>query len=174
MSKKTPPTDDEVALFRQMMKDVAPLKGHKKAASPKSPKGIPTPRHTPLPPITPRAVSDGIDFSIMPEEIIHYFPNGFPLDMRKKLIKGLIPIESKLDLHQMRREEAHQVLDEFIHIQYEKGIRCCVIQHGKGKGVIKNLVARWLPQYHEVLAYHSCLPKHGGAGALYVYLRRPR
>lgn len=174
MSKKTPPTEEEIALFRQSMKGVTPLKGDKKARPHKTKQHKSKPKLPSTPPIKPRAVSDGIDFSISPEEVIQYFANGVPLDMRKKLIKGLIPIESKLDLHQMRREEAHIALDNFIHIQYEKGIRCCLIQHGKGQAIIKNLVARWLPQYDEVLAYHSCLAKHGGTGAVYVYIRRQR
>jgi DNA-nicking Smr family endonuclease len=177
MSKKTPPSDDEIALFRKMMADVTPLKGEKRQISPKKKTNPPKKpgnnklHHKPIP--RPRPLSDGIDFDIHPEDTINYFANGFPIDRRKKLVKGLIPIESRIDLHELNRDSAHHRLDSFITTQYQKGIRCVLVIHGKGKGTLKNLIARWLTQYHEVLAYHSAIPRHGGTGAVYVYLRRP-
>jgi len=49
--------------------------------------------------------------------------------------------------------------------------------HGKGgyegaPPVIKNLISRWLPQFDEILAFHSAKAKDGGHGAVYVLLKR--
>lgn len=50
------------------------------------------------------------------------------------------------------------------------------IVHGKGahtgQTLLKTYVNGWLPQLPDVLAFVSALPRDGGAGAVYVLLRR--
>src|SRR5690625_5916207 len=59
----------------------------------------------------------------------------------------------------------------------EQDIRCALITHGKGVGraqpaLLKSCVAHWLPQFQEVLAFHSAQTAHGGTGATYLLLRK--
>jgi DNA-nicking Smr family endonuclease len=38
--------------------------------------------------------------------------------------------------------------------------------------MIKSHVNTWLRQHQQVLGFTSCIAKHGGAGAVYVMLKR--
>ncbi len=67
-------------------------------------------------------------------------------------------------------------LINFIRQEATSRHRCLLIIHGKGSHngkapVLKNLVRHWLPQFPQVLAFHSALTRDGGAGALYVLLK---
>jgi DNA-nicking Smr family endonuclease len=95
----------------------------------------------------------------------------------RALQKGAIPWEARLDLHGLHRDEAKEALSQFIHHQIQNHKRSLLIIHGKGgqegsPPVIKNLVNRWLPQFSDVLAFHSACPKDGGNGAVYVLLKK--
>jgi DNA-nicking Smr family endonuclease len=56
-------------------------------------------------------------------------------------------------------------------------VRAALISHGRGAGrstpaLLKSCVALWLPQFAEVLAFHSA-PRHlGGTGATAILLRK--
>jgi DNA-nicking Smr family endonuclease len=39
-------------------------------------------------------------------------------------------------------------------------------------GMLRDQVPDWLASHPRVMAYHTALPRDGGSGALYVYLRR--
>lgn len=99
-----------------------------------------------------------------------------------KLRKGKLDIESTLDLHGMSQSEAHSALNRFIVSAHNNGKRCVLVITGKGRvsqggGVLRQKVPHWL---HEgklgkiVLQETPAHAKDGGAGALYVYLRRNR
>jgi len=111
-------------------------------------------------------------------EQLSFSRSGLQKSTLKKLRKGYYLIEDRLDLHGYRRDEARQLLQEFIHYAQQKGLRCLMVIHGKGRSgeeerpVLKPLVASWLQQSEEVLAYCSARQKEGGAGALYLLLRR--
>jgi DNA-nicking Smr family endonuclease len=114
------------------------------------------------------------------------------LDKRtaERLRKGEIPIEAKLDLHGMTQAEASAALSRFVRQSRLYGLRCLLVITGKGErrraeedvivpametGVLKQLVPRWLSSGAErqhILAIATARPQHGGAGALYVLLRR--
>lgn len=57
-------------------------------------------------------------------------------------------------------------------------VRCVRVTHGKAarldgkRPMIKSHVNTWLRQHPQVLGFTSCLPKHGGTGAVYVLLKR--
>jgi len=100
--------------------------------------------------------------------------------IRRKLMRGEIPVDGKIDLHGLREAEAHQVLTDYVISAVGGGLRCLLVVTGKGlqgEGVLKRQVPRWLsmpplsPHILEVLPAHRT---HGGDGALYVYLRRQR
>ena len=86
-------------------------------------------------------------------------------------------IQSQIDLHGLTREEAREVLVDFVRQSRRRGHRCVRVVHGKGLGspgrapVLKGRVLRWLVQKKEVLAFVQARPAEGGAGALVVLLK---
>jgi len=101
-------------------------------------------------------------------------PNG--------LKRGLHPIEDRLDLHGMTQAEAHRALAGFIHKSRDAGRRCVLVITGRGfgptgPGILKLAVPRWLEEAglrRHILAVAPAQPRDGGAGAVYLLLRRHR
>ncbi|MDL2424703.1 Smr/MutS family protein, partial [Pseudomonas sp. BAgro211] len=81
-------------------------------------------------------------------------------------------------LHGMKIETARETLWDFIAEATRFEIRCVRVTHGKAARVdgrspmVKSHVNTWLRQHPQVLGFASCLPRHGGTGAIYVMLRR--
>jgi len=96
----------------------------------------------------------------------------------KKLRKGRMIIQGKLDLHGMTVKMARETLAHFLVHCKRTGKRCVLIIHGKGRGsfqgqpVIKNKVNIWLRLRDEVLAFCSAHQIDGGTGAIYVLLKK--
>jgi DNA-nicking Smr family endonuclease len=110
-------------------------------------------------------------------------PKGKEVDRStvQKLSRGQMPIEAVLDLHGMRQYEAYDALKKFINRNYIKGKRCVLVITGKGGasgvGILRQKVPEWLQETDlepAVLKVTAAKPKDGGAGALYVLLRRRR
>jgi DNA-nicking Smr family endonuclease len=100
---------------------------------------------------------------------------------RLRLRRGEFSVQAHVDLHGLRREEAHAVVDRFVQAQHRLGRRCVLIIHGRGLNsqdrgpVLKEQIGRWLSRGVAgklVLAFCSARPCDGGAGAVYVLLRR--
>src|SRR5579863_6434682 len=101
----------------------------------------------------------------------------------EKQRRGQLPIEARLDLHGLTQDEAHRALTRFISDGDARGLRNLLIITGKGsagddgRGVLKAAVPRWLNEQQlrpRILSFSWAQPRHGGAGALYVLLRRRR
>lgn len=96
----------------------------------------------------------------------------------KKLKDGELAIEAQLDLHGLQTETAYQTMLCFIEESIEENNRCILIVHGKGSlnqnepPKLKNLAYYLLQSHPDVLAFCSALPKHGGVGAVYVWLKK--
>lgn len=105
---------------------------------------------------------------------------GVGTDVTRKLRKGEWSIQSQLDLHGLRSDEARETLGQFMRQARQQGWRCVRIVHGKGLGspgktpVLKAKVQRWLVQKNEVIAFVQAKPADGGAGALVVLLAPTR
>ncbi len=100
------------------------------------------------------------------------------LDRRsaERLRRGQRAIEARLDLHGRTQDEAHRALDAFVARAQDGGQRCVLVITGKS-GVLRAAVPRWLneaPNRARLLAFSPAQPKDGGAGALYLLLRRRR
>ena len=106
-----------------------------------------------------------------------------------KLAKGKFTIQGKLDLHGMTQRQAHAALIDFIQTSFNDRKRNLLVITGKGRskgedevaryekreGILKNIVPKWLdesPLRGLVLAFTTSQREDGGAGALYVLLRR--
>lgn len=103
---------------------------------------------------------------------------------RSQLSKGRKEIEARLDLHGMTQARAHRALSGFLHRAHGDGLTFVLIITGKGKigaeferGVLRRQVPQWLSQpefRHVVVGFEEAHVGHGGAGALYVRIRRIR
>ncbi len=95
---------------------------------------------------------------------------------------GRIAPDERLDMHGLRADDARAVLAERVRAAAERGARCLLVIHGRGAhsggaGVLPELAADELMGGRaaaHVLAFCRAQPKDGGAGALYVLLRRRR
>jgi DNA-nicking Smr family endonuclease len=112
-----------------------------------------------------------------PHDIISFVRPGVQHGVFSKLRRGIYQPETTLDLHRKTVEQARLELWDFIQQSSYYQLRTVMVLHGKGDrmpraGVLKSFVAHWLRDIPRVLAYHSAQPYHGGAGALYVLLKK--
>ena len=99
---------------------------------------------------------------------------------RDKLAKGRLPIEGRVDLHGMNQEQAYSLLLSFLQRAHAGGVRYVLVITGKGsssagEGVLRRAVPAWLstaPFRPLVSSHDHAARSHGGAGALFVRLRR--
>jgi DNA-nicking Smr family endonuclease len=100
-----------------------------------------------------------------------------------QLRHGDFATQSHLDLHGLIQSEAKTELTEFIIDSVRKGRRTVLVVHGRGlrspggQPILKHAVAQWLSHGTiggYVLAFTSARAYDGGAGAVWVLLRRER
>ncbi|MCZ8310683.1 MAG: Smr/MutS family protein [Magnetospirillum sp.] len=108
-------------------------------------------------------------------------PNpGLDRNTARRFERGELPIDRAIDLHGLTEMRAHQALDRFMADAVASGARMLLIVTGKGKdgdGVLRRHVPDWLrlgPCGGRILRQAQARLPHGGAGALYVLLRRNR
>lgn len=123
-------------------------------------------------------------------------PVGKPepgLDRRtaQRLRRGERAPEARLDLHGMTTDRAHRALNGFLARGLSQGLRCVLVITGKGgrhsseeapfmrsdQGVLRQAVPRWIrsgPYASQIVGIFEAHVRHGGAGALYVYLKKGR
>ena len=112
---------------------------------------------------------------IRPRDILSYRQEGLEDKIFKNLRQGKLPIDSKIDLHQMTVMQAQLQISRFIHECMLDGARVAIVVHGRGEGrerpaLLKGWTNYWLRQIDSVLAFHSAQPQHGGTGAIYLLL----
>jgi DNA-nicking Smr family endonuclease len=177
-------SDDDEALWHTVTRSIVPLKRRRVRRS--EPEGIRTlaklqvkPQAKPVPksPASPRTHAG-------PAPKVP--PPLMPIDRRLKqrLARGQIEIDGRIDLHGRTLSEAHAALLRFLHRAQGEGLRTVLVITGKGgpdpergRGVLRRQVPLWLtlPDLRAyVLAVEEAHVAHGGAGALYVRLRRGR
>lgn len=99
---------------------------------------------------------------------------------QRKLAKGKLAIEARLDLHGLFQSEAHDLLLDFIHRAHDRGLRHVLVITGKGSsmgsdGALRRAVPLWFskPEFRFLISsYEWAARHHGGDGALYVRLAR--
>ena len=83
-----------------------------------------------------------------------------------------VPIEDSFDLHSFRPEDVRDALADYLEAAAGKGFREVRIIHGKGKGVRRAEVRRWLASSPLVADYFDAGPERGGMGATTAVLAR--
>lgn len=76
----------------------------------------------------------------------------------------------ELDLHRLTVEEAIPRIEEFLYGSYQAGLHRVWIVHGRGSGVLRTEVGRYLESHSLVRMYRPADRYHGGAGATEVNL----
>jgi len=178
MSRGRPLSDDERALWDTVTRAVAPLR--KRKAKKSEPPPVPA-AAAPL----PRPTRSATAAPAAPPKA-HTPPPLAPLGrrMRSKLARGSEPIDDRIDLHGMTQADAHAALAHFLRRAQARGARVVLVITGKGvragdpvseRGVLKRQVPHWLESAALrplVIGFENAGAGHGGAGALYVRLRR--
>ena len=119
-------------------------------------------------------------------------PSGVDGNTGERLRKGEMTPDARIDLHGFNESVAHRTLLNFLRGAQRNGARLALVITGKGKrradphgpfdmeeararGVLNVMVPRWLsePSFAALIAdSRTAHRRHGGEGALYVYLRK--
>jgi len=111
---------------------------------------------------------------------------AFDRRLKQRLARGTEAIEACVDLHGKTQSEAYAALFSFLRKAQSDGARFVLVITGKGgnaredgseRGVLKRQVPQWLrlPEFRRyVLGFEDAHHRHGGAGALYLRIRRQR
>jgi len=180
--KKRPLSEDEHALWTVVTRAIKPLRRRKVV--------VPAPAEIAPPVLPPRKLAKAVKAVLPaappPSRIAP--PPLAPLGRRlkQKIGRGSEPIDARIDLHGMTQAAAHGALVHFLHRAQRDGVRVALVITGKGKagadphaerGVLKRQVPLWLesPELRPlVIGFEAANIGHGGAGALYVRMRRGR
>jgi DNA-nicking Smr family endonuclease len=172
-------SDEEIALWREVARTVSRRRG---ASLP-----------PPAKPMSPKAAADPPPLSRAPvQKPVKRAPAPLaPIErrLRRELQRGRAIVDDALDLHGLNQAEAHQALRGFLRHAQARGARLVIVVTGKGdplgeigphageRGVLRRLAPHWLREADMrpvVLGFEEAGRAHGGAGALYVRLRRPQ
>jgi DNA-nicking Smr family endonuclease len=109
-----------------------------------------------------------------------------------RMRRGLLEPQARLDLHGLTEAVAHHALTAFLRGARTRGLKLVLVVTGKGRppqpdapfdleltmrtrGVLRTLVPRWLAEPDlapMIVQLQEAHKRHGGAGALYIYLRK--
>lgn len=164
-------SDDDRILWNKVARSTMPLKGTAALAPEPAPIMLEQP-------VLPAAVFS--DVAPPPPSKDHKVGRHLDRPTHDKLAKGRLEIGAKVDLHGLTQREAHGLLLSFLHRAHATGVRYVLVVTGKGStqkgaGVLRRVVPEWLatPAFRSVVSSHdSAARHHGGAGALYIRLRR--
>lgn len=200
--------DDDLAVWSQVARSARPMREpdapRAPLAAPPEPAFPPTSR-APEPLPIQASVQVPVDFRVgqaarakprtatavtrhlspSPAERLHAQPLRMDHKTHRKMSRGKLAPEARIDLHGMTLAVAKTALTGFILRCSGSGRRLVLVITGKGKGdhgplptrsgALRHEVPHWLdlpPLSHVVLQVVPAHLRHGGGGAYYVYLRR--
>jgi DNA-nicking Smr family endonuclease len=154
---------------------------------------LPVPEADPEPVVKapPRPLAAGKPFlpayqaPTIPVQVVE---KGVDPAIHKKVRRGRIEIDGKIDLHGMTQAEARDTLRRFIGARAARGDRTVLVITGKGvktesdyiaamteRGILRTMLPIWLSEpglSHLISGWSVAARGHGGEGAWYVRLRR--
>ncbi len=174
--------EDDVRAFAAAVRDVAPLPGKGREVPPEPQPAGPPPVEAGNP--LQDFMEGKLEFALAStDEYVEGHVVGLDLMIVGKLQAGQFSPEAHLDLHGLNALQAFQSLVGFIKGAYLKGQRTVLIVPGRGRnspsgvGILREKIQNWFTQEpfrRVVLAFCTARPTDGGAGALYVLLRKFR
>jgi DNA-nicking Smr family endonuclease len=184
MSKRDSGKETDSDLWERVAKSTRPLAKDKRVSREARPKEAARKSSEPPRP-SQRA-------GVLPKEAPKPKPaaRGEMLDRQtaRRLERGRLSVEARIDLHGMRQREAHAALRRFLKSAQRRGHRHVLVITGKGagideskpfyeadeRGVLRQAVPHWLSQPDlapVVISYSEAPRRLGGEGALYVRIR---
>ena len=180
-----PLTPDEAALWARVMASVRPIRPR---AVPSAPPVAAAP--APVAKTQPRIVAPVRKPATPRTQAPAARPvPGTTLDgsWDKQLSRGLVSPDRSIDLHGHNLQTAYALLDSALERSIREGDRLVLLVTGKppvptserphARGAIRAAVGDWLAGSRHagsIAAVRGAHPRHGGNGALYIVLRRPR
>ena len=187
MAKRDSEMEDDAELWARIARSAKPLTKNRATQ-------VDVPRKPPAPPksMARKAGTASVPAPKPPSRPSHT-PSAGGLDRQtaRKLDKGHLAVEARLDLHGMRQRDAHAALRKFLKWAQGQDYRHVLVITGKGavraegqsfyedeaRGVLRQAVPHWLSLGDLAPLIVSCAeaPRRlGGGGALYVRLRKLR
>jgi DNA-nicking Smr family endonuclease len=114
-------------------------------------------------------------------EYIEGIAHGLDRRLLRRLRRGDYAVQGHVDLHGLTSGVAREAVQRFVDEARASGKRCVLIIHGRGLNskdhipVLKERLRLWLTRGRigrSVLCFATAQPYDGGAGAVYVLLRR--
>ncbi len=174
-------TDEDNILWQRVTQQVTPLSGRRHK--------LPLRLSTPAQLETCSKRGEVSEKSLQTEVLSPATVRSQPIDLRlgdragldgrtqRRLFRGDVRIDRRLDLHGFTAAQAQIKLNSFIEDAAYSGCRCVLVITGKGAGVLRNCVPDWLkrpPLMGMILALAEARQTDGGSGAYYVLIRRRR
>jgi DNA-nicking Smr family endonuclease len=167
---------DERALWRKVVETVRPIHGEPAAEETLSKSELKTSASPPLP-SAPAALTRPTQRGV-----------GTTLDAGwdKRLTRGLVQPDTTVDLHGHNLATAYSLLDDRLERAISQQLRLVLLITGKApsgdryqvaRGAIRAAIGDWLAASRhasDIAAVRNAHPRHGGAGAIYIVLRRRR
>ena len=192
--KRRDPTQGEIQLWEEVTREVVPVKRARRKPSPalqaapaRAAGGSAAARKTDTPGLPHANAGAERGRPAAPQRL-----DGSTL---RRLSEGKVEPDAKIDLHGLTQVQAHARLVTFIQRAHANGLRCVLVVTGKGsardgrdaggaewmhegtRGLLRSLVPRWLAEGDlkgQVTGIAGAHVRHGGGGAIYVYLKRNR
>lgn len=172
-------SEDERKLWDSVAKQVKPLRKSPRLVRPRAVEA----ETSGVAPDTPPRAPSPVKIATPPRP---HTPPLAPIGRRERaqLSRGRKEIDARIDLHGMTQTRAHRALFGFLQRAHHEGLTFVLVITGKGKlgaeserGVLRRQVPQWLalPEFRAlVVGFEEANVGHGGEGALYVRVRRPR
>jgi len=190
MSKR-PLRPEEKQIWRKVAKSVKPLDEARQRLL-ESDEARPLPETKPL-----KTKASGAVRRDKPNHHPHHTPvrhHNIPVPVdrsaEKRVRRGKLEIDARLDLHGLTQDQALSTLTHFLRMAFQEGYRTVLVITGKGlkarereaepwefpdePGVLRRKLPEWLgnPTLRQwVSGYSTSHVRHGGGGAFYVTLR---
>ena len=179
---------EEAVLWQKVAATVAPLHPARQAA-PVAATAQPAP-----PPAPPKRVKGRVPPPLpapapVPQPLRPLQSHGLDSSWDRKLARGAIAPDVTIDLHGLGLDAAHARLNGGIAQALAMGARVILLVAGKHRphdehdlrgsrrGAIRAKLLDWLahsPHAGRIAAVRPAQPRHGGAGAVYIVLRKAR
>lgn len=184
---------DESALWKKVAATVTPIVKRPAQLAPAAPPTVKPPKPQPRIAAPPAARAPSLLQAPLPPPRRTHQTATLDGHWDRRLRKGLVRPDLSIDLHGHTLASAQALLDESIHRALVRGARVLLVvagrlrpgadrlpqMHGdpRPRGAIRASLPDWLaysPYADQIVALRPAHISHGGAGAVYVILRRGR
>jgi DNA-nicking Smr family endonuclease len=181
--RRIPPSDPGEQMWRRVKATVKPLK-RKTAAAAKAAHSPPDKALVPPSQVIDAGKTAPRRLPTLAPPARPTAPPALDTGWERRLRGGRLEPDFTIDLHGHHVAAAHTVLLRLLDRAVAQNARVILVVAGKlrgpdeaPRGAIRRELATWLahgPHARDILAVRNAHPRHGGAGALYIILRRAR